>query len=143
MNRLLLFIGILLLIVSTNRCTWNSAEEIKPSNQVDSTSNRDSSDNNPNDTTRQDSLTQEQFFFTANVKPITTTYCAVNGCHPFGNFNSFITLGSIVAGNPEGSRAYQRIVNNEMPPSYTTGPRPVSDAEKEIIRKWIEQGARE
>lgn len=45
----------------------------------------------------------------------------------------------IVAGNPDKSPLYKKVVNNLMPPPDEK-PRP-SDGDKEILRRWIEVGA--
>src|SRR5690606_29600190 len=51
--------------------------------------------------------------------------------------------GVIVPGDPEGSELVRRIFANDesevMPPVDLH--KPLSDAEKQVLRKWIEQGA--
>lgn len=65
------------------------------------------------------------------------------GCHSnslmSGNYNMATYNGlikDVVAGNPNASKLYQRIVDNSMPPSA-----PLSQAERDNVRTWIAQGA--
>lgn len=85
--------------------------------------------------------------FTGDVLPIFINNCAMTGCHDGGGRESRMTLnnyadisGSVIPGNPNGSRAYQAIIakrsENMMPPRQ-----PLSLADRTIIRLWIEQGA--
>lgn len=62
-----------------------------------------------------------------------------------GGMNYILDLGKLVqrkkviAGAPDKSPLYKKIVNNLMPPPDDK-PRP-SDAEREVLRRWIEAGA--
>ncbi|QEG01352.1 Planctomycete cytochrome C [Stieleria maiorica] len=49
--------------------------------------------------------------------------------------------GYLTAGDPEDSLIYTRIVDEEMPPSEIRKRAPVTEQEREAIRKWIESGA--
>lgn len=56
-----------------------------------------------------------------------------------GNYNmaSYVLLmKDVVPGNPNGSKLYQRIIDNSMPPGA-----PLSQMEKDQVRTWIAQGA--
>jgi hypothetical protein len=85
--------------------------------------------------------------FERDVKLIFTSNCAIAGCHD-GTGESDLLLNdytnisrSVVAGNPNSSRAYQAIIatmgENKMPPDQ-----PLSLENRTIIRVWIQQGAR-
>jgi hypothetical protein len=85
--------------------------------------------------------------FERAVKLIFTSNCAIAGCHD-GTGESDLLLNdytnisrSVVAGNPNSSRAYQAIIatmgENKMPPDQ-----PLSLENRTIIRVWILQGAR-
>jgi len=86
--------------------------------------------------------------FTSDILPIFTSNCAISGCHDGGGRESHFALNSysdisrdIVPGNPNGSKIYQTIISkwgNMMPPS-----KPLTLENREKIRIWIEQGAKE
>jgi hypothetical protein len=85
--------------------------------------------------------------FERDVKLIFTSNCAIAGCHDgMGEsdllLNDYTNISrSVVAGNPNSSRAYQAIIatmgENKMPPDQ-----PLSLENRTIIRVWIQQGAR-
>jgi Protein of unknown function (DUF1553)/Protein of unknown function (DUF1549)/Planctomycete cytochrome C len=91
-----------------------------------------------------------EVFFERDVRPILKTYCF--HCHGEeakreGEFDTrlvrFLVQGgesgsALVPGKPEESLLLKRIASAEMPPK---GKQP-SEAEKQIIRNWIAQGAR-
>ncbi len=55
------------------------------------------------------------------------------------DFDKLVQRKKVVPGSPDKSPLYKKIVNNLMPPPDEK-PRP-SDADREIIRQWIEAGA--
>jgi hypothetical protein len=51
-----------------------------------------------------------------------------------------MSTGGVKAGNPGGSKLYQVINNNSMPPKPAAA---FTQAQKDIINKWILQGAKD
>jgi len=54
------------------------------------------------------------------------------GFRTASDISAMIVEGKIVPGAPESSRIYQRVLNNQMPPSG-----PLSDKEKMLMATWI------
>lgn len=91
-------------------------------------------------------------YFQQQVLPILQSNCAVSGCHDaisrqngvqLTDYNKIITTGDVRAGNPNNSEIWEKI--NESDPSDRMPPPPrpaLSQAQKDIIRKWILQGAK-
>ena len=85
--------------------------------------------------------------FAQNILPILTTRCALSGCHvadgphglDFRTYESFKAGGehgpAFIPGNAEGSAVVEQIVSGSMPPG---GP-PLTDAEIQLFRDWINQ----
>lgn len=85
--------------------------------------------------------------FKQNLLPILTARCALAGCHvaegphglDFRTYESFIAGGEhgpvFIPGNAEESEVVEEIVSGRMPPE---GP-PLSDAEIQLFRDWINQ----
>jgi len=85
--------------------------------------------------------------FEQNLLPILTARCALAGCHvaegphglDFRTYESFIAGGehgpAFIPGNAEESEVVEEIVSGRMPPE---GP-PLSDAEIQLFRDWINQ----
>lgn len=59
------------------------------------------------------------------------------GGYDLSSYANVLAGGRVVAGNPAGSRFFQRIDNNSMPPG---GPALAADV-KTAIRQWIQNGA--
>ncbi len=93
----------------------------------------------------------EQVDFVTHVKPLLETHCL--SCHNTGLLLGMLNLENrqlafssafIVPGQPDASKLYTVTLLTEgkhvqaMPPE---GPR-LSEADKEVLRRWIEQGAR-
>ena len=94
--------------------------------------------------------------FQYEVLPIMISNCATSGCHDARSHREGIVLDSyagikrkVRAGNPNSSKIYKYIVSGNsggeddeddfMPPPPA---KPLSASEVGIIRKWIEQGAK-
>jgi len=88
--------------------------------------------------------------FTRDVQPILRDHCI--GCHgPEMQMNGLRldrradamrggTQSDIGPGNADGSRLYHRLIGDSVGPQMPPGA-PLSDAQIEIIRDWIEEGA--
>ena len=85
--------------------------------------------------------------FEEQILPVFQTGCAISGCHSqesseggyvYSDYESI--MKSITPGSSGKSKAYQSIISiwseHAMPPD-----RPLSEAERTLIRIWIEQGA--
>ena len=87
--------------------------------------------------------------FTHNLLPILTARCALSGCHvadgphglDFRTYESFIAGGehgpAFIPGNAEDSEIVEQIVSGNMP----LGGPPLTDAEIQLFRDWINQQA--
>ena len=85
--------------------------------------------------------------FEENLLPILTARCALSGCHvadgphglDFRTYESFVAGGAhgpaFIPGNAEESEVVEQIVSGSMPPG---GP-PLTDAEIQLFRDWINQ----
>ncbi|MEY2924665.1 MAG: hypothetical protein RLZZ337_1213 [Bacteroidota bacterium] len=91
-------------------------------------------------------------YFENDVLPLITSSCAYSGCHDAASHKEGVILidyetimdhGDVKAGRPDKSELYEVLIEKRssekaMPPP----PNPEFTTEqKEIIRKWIEQGA--
>ena len=90
-----------------------------------------------------------QVSYLNDIRPILMTYCFGTGpqrCHVTntnqGANGDFTTYAGIKAKADNGSLE-ARVLNplGGMPPSYTTGPIPVTEEDKLKIRYWIDAGA--
>jgi len=91
-------------------------------------------------------------YFQNEVLPLILSSCATTDCHDkltgeqevlLVDYASIIQYGKVKPGNPSGSKIYKKITDTDpedrMPPSPKN---PLSAEQKNIIRIWIEQGAR-
>jgi cytochrome c5 len=111
------------------------------------------STNNPTPTIRQDTVigwkcSPDTVYFQYDVLPIFISSCAMSGCHDaktisagyqLTDYASIMKKG-IVAGKATSSNVYASIYNGVMPVrgSGVT----MSQAQKDMIAKWINQGAK-
>jgi hypothetical protein len=86
-------------------------------------------------------------YFQNTVLPLLNSSCAMSGCHDatthkeginLSTYASIMATGGVKAGNPNNSKLYSVILNNSMPPRPSA---PFTQAQKDIISKWIAQGA--
>lgn len=108
---------------------------------------------NPNDSIINGvSCDPDSVYFQNDVFPILISGCAKSGCHDAASaeedviltsFQSIINTGEIVPGDPSESKLYEAITENDpekrMPPPPNA---PLTTEQILIIRKWIEQGAK-
>lgn len=91
-------------------------------------------------------------YFVNEILPLLKSNCAGAGCHDansrqdgvqLDNYNSVISTADVRPGDPNGSDLYEVIMETDpdkrMPPPPATS---LSNEQKEKIRKWIAQGAR-
>jgi hypothetical protein len=89
--------------------------------------------------------------FDEDIRPIMLSNCAYSGCHDaqsseddidLSTYNAVMASDVVKAGDPNGSEMYEVLFKSgskQMPPS----PRPrLSEDSRELIRIWIQQGAR-
>jgi uncharacterized membrane protein len=91
-------------------------------------------------------------YFAQQVLPIITGSCATTGCHDaitqasgvrLTDYNTIMTTGEVVAGNPLASELYEKIVETDLRKRMPPPPRAaLSAAQIATIKKWIEQGAK-
>lgn len=91
-------------------------------------------------------------YFQNKVLPLIISSCAKSGCHDaisqqdgiqLTSYQTIMNSGIVAAGNPNGSDMYEVITETDptkiMPPPPSS---PLTAAEKDLIFKWILQGAR-
>lgn len=91
-------------------------------------------------------------YFQNDVFPIISSNCAYSGCHGDGSaedgvdlstYDLIISTGKVKPGNAGDSKLYKVMIDDDpsdiMPPPPAA---PMSDAQKEIILAWINQGAK-
>jgi hypothetical protein len=82
-----------------------------------------------------------------DIVPILTTYCtdsSFGSCHQSGSPNGDWTDYAQFKYKVDGGHVQEHCLEkDEMPPVYSTGPRPLKTSEKQILRCWIEDGAQE
>jgi Planctomycete cytochrome C/Cytochrome C oxidase, cbb3-type, subunit III len=91
-------------------------------------------------------------YFQQKVLPIFISNCALSGCHDAASrrdgiilidYNNIMTTGKVRPFNPNSSEVWEKITETEPEERMPPPPRsPLSDPQKEIIRKWIMQGAK-
>ncbi|HEX4888104.1 MAG TPA: hypothetical protein VFV37_08665 [Luteibaculaceae bacterium] len=96
-----------------------------------------------------DTLITGMVSYRNDIVPLMVKYCyGVDGqnCHVSntniganGNFENFDGLKAKVDNGSIESRVLAP--DADMPPSYSTGPKPMTANEIEVIRTWVEQGA--
>lgn len=128
-----------LLVANFNSCTYDDGDMVYPSvmNEIKMPVDTDSLGN------------VIVISYMNDIKPIITTYCFGLGnqhCHITvtnqGANGDFTTYAGLKAKVNNGSIA-SRVINpaGGMPPSYSTGPMPVSSVDKMKIQSWINNGA--
>lgn len=105
-----------------------------------------------NDTsTKKRPCNTDTVYYTKDIQPIFTRYCAGSGCHsgtrPEGDidlttYSKAMASGKIRPYNSSGSKVYQSIIdtdpNDRMPEAA-----PLDAAKIALIKKWIDQGAKD
>ncbi|MFM2375934.1 MAG: hypothetical protein RLZZ165_1031 [Bacteroidota bacterium] len=87
--------------------------------------------------------------FSDTILPIMVKYCAGNGlgdCHQAGTAYGLPDLSAYAGIQQEvmGGRIQARVFDRNpspMPPSYSNGPKDMSDCEKTLVQRWIDGGA--
>jgi hypothetical protein len=84
-------------------------------------------------------------YFTNDILPLLVSSCAMPNCHDAVTHAEGVRLydyahiiQQVEPGNPDGSDLYDELFDG-MPPADAGGP--LSATEKDMIRRWIEQGA--
>lgn len=110
---------------------------------------------NPQDTVQStsDTCSSDTVYFENDILPIIISNCAISGCHDaqsaqdgivLDSYSNIISYGDVRAGSPGNSDLYEVITESDpsklMPPSSSG--RSLSAQQKETIRSWIEQGAK-
>ncbi len=138
--------GLLLIggsILFTDGCKHEP--EIRKKNPTDTTQN-------PIDTTQQGNpCSPDTVYFEKDILPLLLSNCAKSGCHDaitkeggqiFTDYANTMATGKIKPGKPLDSDFYDVITETDpkkiMPPPPHT---PLSSDQKELLRKWIAQGA--
>ncbi len=105
-----------------------------------------------NDTTIIHKCDPDTVYFQNDVLPLLISNCSTSGCHDaqsategvvLTDYSSVIASGKVKAGNADDSKLFEKITEDDpedrMPPQPAD---PLSDEQIEIIRKWIQQGAK-
>lgn len=105
----------------------------------------------PTDTNVNRPCSPDTVYFERDILPVLRSNCAMSGCHDaaskedgvvLDNYENIMRTGDVRPGNPAGSELYE-VLNESgdkrMPPPPDD---PLSTEQKELIRKWIAQGAK-
>lgn len=94
----------------------------------------------------------DSIYFQQQVLPIFISNCAMSGCHDAAShrdeviltdYNSIMRTGNVRPGNPGNSEIWEKISESDLDDRMPPIPRnPLSAEQKNIIKKWIMQGAR-
>ncbi len=108
--------------------------------------------NNPDTGSGQQPCSPDTAYFQTQVLPLLVASCARSGCHDaitradgvvMTDYQQIISTTKVKAGNPADSKLYKVIVDTRpderMPPPPAS---PLSADQITLIRKWIEQGAK-
>jgi mono/diheme cytochrome c family protein len=92
-------------------------------------------------------------YFQQQVLPVLLSNCAMSGCHDDASHQDGVVLTSyakvmstadIRPGRPGDSELYERITDNDPSERMPRPPRsPLTAAQISLIRRWIEQGAKD
>jgi hypothetical protein len=91
-------------------------------------------------------------YFQQQVLPLLVSNCAMSGCHDVAtheegviltDYNSIMNTGDVRPYYPNNSEIYEKIMDNDDDDRMPPPPRsPLTTQQKETIRKWIAQGAK-
>ncbi len=108
--------------------------------------------NNPNTPTTGVPCSPDSVYFETQVLPMLISNCARSGCHDattraegivLTDYQQIMTTGKVKPGNPADSKIYKTIIDTRpdkrMPPPPSA---PLTAEQQALLRKWIEQGAR-
>lgn len=94
----------------------------------------------------------DSVYFQQQVLPVIVSNCAMSGCHDAGSqkdgvvltdYNNIMNTGEINPGSPGNSELWEKIMDNDPGDRMPPPPMPaLSQQHKDIIRKWILQGAK-
>lgn len=98
-----------------------------------------SKDSIPKDTIPKDTVVVIKTTYNADIKPIIDANCAVSTCHVSPGPRAGVSLETYGDVKSWSDRVVHRInfAPSPMPPSSR---RPLSQAEKDLIAKWVEDG---
>ena len=113
---------------------------------------RDTTFTDPPDTTDTHPCDPDTIYFETDLLPILLSSCALSGCHDataqegvrLDSYAAVMGSDVIKPGNPFDSKLWEKI--NETDPEDVMPPPPnaqLDATQKEIIRKWIQQGAQD
>ena len=85
-------------------------------------------------------------YFVNDVQPLLNSNCAMSGCHDNASHKEGVRMTDyanimeeVRAGNASNSKLYRVIADGSMPPRPM---QPFTTAQKALIQKWINQGAK-
>ena len=143
-------VAVLTLLLVSSGCVHDAVIPDEVTNPIDTTTN------NPDPPTDTLDLTgnpcsSDTAYFQTQVLPLLVSSCAKSGCHDAASrkdgvimtdYAQIMSTGEVRAGKPNSSELYEVIVDtgkDRMPPAPAS---PLSADQKNLIKKWIEQGAK-
>lgn len=94
----------------------------------------------------------DTIYFENDILPLLISNCAMSGCHDaqtradginLTTYAGVISGGEVKPGNPNGSDLYEKLVEDRLDKRMPPPPYPALPTEKiAMVRKWIEQGAK-
>lgn len=91
-------------------------------------------------------------YFAQQVLPILNSQCAIAGCHDaathedginYSNYATTISTGKVKAGDPANSKLYKSLIDTDPDDRMPLDRPALSQAQKDLIFKWIQQGAKD
>ena len=90
-------------------------------------------------------------YFQRDILPILLSNCTMSGCHNANDhedgvvldtYSSVMNTADVRPGNANGSDLYEVLVENDPDKRMPYGGAPLSQAQRNLIRDWINQGAK-
>jgi len=99
--------------------------------------------------TESTNCSSDTVYFAQSVGPLLNSSCGTSGCHDANSHKDGVVMTDhysiiqeVKIGNPSNSKLYKVLIENgedRMPPAPAS---PFTTAQKELIYKWIQQGAK-
>lgn len=98
-----------------------------------------------------DTCSPDTVYFVNDILPIITSNCAMSGCHDANSrqdgvqltdYSSIIKTGEVIAGIPSSSELYEAITETDPDKIMPPPPASLTSEQKNAIRIWILQGAK-
>lgn len=153
-----IFLGLLLTLMALAQLPGCVHEPIRPLGNEPTPVDTTRMDTTPEDTSQNDTFSvkpcdPDTVYFSQDVLPILISNCAKSGCHDAASASDGVILtdyaavmrtADVRAGNPGGSDLYEVLTEDDPDKRMPQPPNdPLNADQIALIRKWIQQGARD